>query len=327
MFKNTLARLAAGTIASLAITVAGTAAAQTWPDKPIRLLIPFTPGGGTDFVSRTVGTRLAESTGWTIVMENRPGAGGNIAIRAAAEAPADGHTIVMGQSDNMMLGPYLYPNVGYDSVESFVPVVQVSVVPLVIAAAASNAKLAGPAEMIAAGKEGSGLTWATAGNGTLGHLFGEQLKDATGMKLTQVPYKGAAPAIADLIGGQVDVAILSVGSVMPQIKAGKLKAVAVTSAKRSPMLADAPTIAEAGQKGVDVNVWLGLFAPKGTSPKIVATINAEVNKVLKMPDIRDKLANAGITPAGGTSEAFAEFVRTDYANWGKVVKASGVKLQ
>lgn len=305
---------------------ATTANAQTWPEKPIRLLIPFTPGGGTDFVSRLVGSKLAASTGWNVVMENKPGAGGNIAIAAAAQAPADGYTIVMGQADNMMLGPWLYPNVGYDSVDSFAPIVQVSVAPLVIVAA-TNSKLTGPAELVAAGKAGDGITWATAGNGTLGHLFGEQLKDATGMKLTQVPYKGAAPGIADVIGGQVDTAIMSTGSVLPQIRAGKLRAVAVTSAARSPMLPDTPTIDEAGQKGVDVKVWLGLFAPKGTSPEIVARINAEVNKVLQMDEVKDKLANAGISPAGGTSAAFAEFVKDDYARWGKVVKASGVKLQ
>ncbi len=323
-FRRRLAMLA---LAAVPLALSTTAArAQAWPERPIRLLIPFTPGGGTDFVSRLVGGKLAESVGWNLVMENKPGAGGNIAIQAAALAPADGYTIVMGQSDNMMLGPWLYPNVGYDSVDSFEAIVQVSVAPLVIAAAA-NAKITGPAEMIAAGRAGNGITWATAGNGTLGHLFGEQLKDATGMKLTQVPYKGAAPAVADVIGGQVDTAILSTGSVLPQIRAGKLRAVAVTSATRSPMLPDTPTIAEAGQKGVDVKVWLGLFAPKGTPAAIVAKINAEVNKVLQMDEVKEKLTKAGISPAGGTSAEFAAFVKEDYARWGKVVKASGVKLQ
>lgn len=301
------------------------AAAQAYPAKPIRILIPFTPGGGTDFVTRTVGMKLAETTGWQIVLENRPGAGGNLAIEAAAKAEPDGYTLVMGQSDNMMLGPWLYRNLSYDSVKSFAPIVQVSVAPLVIAASATS-KITGPTEMIAAGR-GAGITWATAGNGTLGHLFGEQLRAATGIKLTQIPYKGAAPAITDVIGGQVDVAILSVGSVLGQVKAGKLRAVAVTSARRSPMLPDTPTIEEAGQKGVDVNVWLGLFAPAGTPPEIVARLNAEVNKVLAMPDIRDKLVGQGISPAGGTSAQFADFVRRDYARWGEVARASGVKIE
>jgi tripartite-type tricarboxylate transporter receptor subunit TctC len=321
MIRKTLKLMAALALAG----VAAGASAQAWPSKPIKLLIPFPPGGGTDFVSRAVGTKLAETTGWNVVLENRPGAAGNIAIAAAANSPADGYTIVMGQSDNMMLGPWLLQSAGYDTVKSFTPIVQVSVAPLVIAAAVGS-KITGPAEMIAAGKAGNGITWATAGSGSVGHLFGEQLRQATGMKLTQVHYKGAAPAITDVIGGQVDVTILSSGSVLPQIRGGKLRAVAVTPGKRSPILPDTPTIAEAGLKDVDVSIWLGLFAPVGTPPEIVARINAEVNKVLQMLDIREKLGGQGIAPAGGTAESFAAFVRDDYARWGKVVKESGVKV-
>jgi tripartite-type tricarboxylate transporter receptor subunit TctC len=321
MIRKTLKLMAAVALAG----VAAGASAQAWPSKPIKLLIPFPPGGGTDFVSRAVGTKLAETTGWNVVLENRPGAAGNIAIAAAANSPADGYTIVMGQSDNMMLGPWLLQSAGYDTVKSFTPIVQVSVAPLVIAAAVGS-KITGPAEMIAAGKAGNGITWATAGSGSVGHLFGEQLRQATGMKLTQVHYKGAAPAITDVIGGQVDVTILSSGSVLPQIRGGKLRAVAVTPGKRSPILPDTPTIAEAGLKDVDVSIWLGLFAPVGTPPEIVARINAEVNKVLQMLDIREKLGGQGIAPAGGTAESFAAFVRDDYARWGKVVKESGVKV-
>jgi tripartite-type tricarboxylate transporter receptor subunit TctC len=321
MIRKTLKLMAALALAG----VAAGASAQAWPSKPIKLLIPFPPGGGTDFVSRAVGTKLAETTGWNVVLENRPGAAGNIAIAAAANSPADGYTIVMGQSDNMMLGPWLLQSAGYDTVKSFTPIVQVSVAPLVIAAAVGS-KITGPAEMIAAGKAGNGITWATAGSGSVGHLFGEQLRQATGMKLTQVHYKGAAPAITDVIGGQVDVTILSSGSVLPQIRGGKLRAVAVTPGKRSPILPDTPTIAEAGLKDVDVSIWLGLFAPVGTPPEIVARINAEVNKVLQMLDIREKLGGQGIAPAGGTAESFAAFVRDDYARWGRVVKESGVKV-
>ncbi|HYF57562.1 MAG TPA: tripartite tricarboxylate transporter substrate binding protein [Burkholderiaceae bacterium] len=321
-------RLVGAALAAAALGgLAPAAHAQAWPSKPIRLLIPFTPGGGTDFVARTVGTKLAENTGWQIVMENRPGAAGNIAIEAAAKSAPDGYTIVMGQSDNMMLGPWLYPNVGYDSVKSFAPIVQVSVAPMVIAASAANTRINGPADLIAAGRSGNGITWATAGNGSLGHLFGEQLRAATGMKLTQVHYKGAAPAMTDVIGGTVDVTILSSGSVLPQIRGGKLKPVAVTTARRAPVLPDTQTIEEGGPKGFDASIWLGLFAPVGTPPEVVARINAEVNRVLQAPDIREKLAAQGIAPAGGTSEAFGAFVREDYARWGKVVRDSGVKAE
>ena len=173
----------------------------------------------------------------------------------------------------------------------------------------------------------AGLTWATAGNGSVGHVFGEQLKSAAAIKLLQVPYKGAAPGLADLMVGSVDVAIMSVPSVLPLVRGGKLTPVAVTTSKRSPMLPDTPTLDEAGIKGIDTGIWLGLFAPVGTPPAIVAKLNAEVNKVLQMPDVREKIATGGAQAAGGTSEAFAAFVRTDYAKWGKIVKEAAIKLE
>ena len=305
--------------------------AQDYPSKPIRLLIPFTPGGGTDFVSRVVGTKLAETLKWQIVLENRPGASGNLAIALAAQSAPDGYTIVMGQSDNMMLGPYLYANVGYDSIKSFAPIIQVSEAPLALV---TNAPTAGAqpglrsvADLIAKGKAPSGITWATAGNGSMGHLYGEQLKSVAAIKLLQVPYKGAAPALADVMGGSVDVAILSVPSVLALVRGGKLTPVAVTTAKRSAMLPTTPTLDEAGIKGVDTGIWLGLFAPAGTPPVIVARLNEEVNKVLQMPDVREKIANGGATPVGGSSLDFAAFLSTDYAKWGRIVKDSGVKLE
>ena len=320
-----------GVVAIAAMLAMSGALAQTdYPAKPIRWLIPFTPGGGTDFVSRTVGTRLAESTKWTVLLENMPGAGGNLAVAAAAKAAPDGYTIVIGQTDNVMLGPWLYPNVGYDTVKSFAPIVQVSVAPLAIvanAAAAANPKLGNTADMLARGKSQAGLSWATAGNGSAGHLFGEQIKGATGIRLLQVPYKGAAPALADVMGGSVDVAIMSVPSVLGLVKGGKLTPLAVTTARRSHMLPDTPTLEEAGVKGVEAGIWLGLFAPAGTPPAIIARLNAEVNKVLAMPDIREKISAGGATAAGGTSEEFAAFVRADYAKWGKIAKEANIKIE
>jgi tripartite-type tricarboxylate transporter receptor subunit TctC len=314
-------------IALLALASLATGAiAQEYPTKPIRLLIPFPPGGGTDFVSRVVATKLSETLKWSVVTENRPGAAGNIAIEAVAKSLPDGYTIVMGQSDNMMLGPWLYPNVGYDTVKSFAPIVQVSAAPLAIVSAAQS-PLATPADLVARGKTGTGLSWATAGNGSLGHLFGEQLQRTAGMRILQVPYKGASPALADVMGGQIDVAIMSVPSVLGLVKSGKLNAVAVTSGKRSPAMPSTPTLAESGQSGVDVVVWLGLFAPAGTPAPIVERLNAEVNKVLQSPDVIEKLAAQGVSPGGGTPEQFAEFVRTDYARWGRIVKEAGVKVE
>ena len=307
------------------------AQAQDYPNKPIRLLIPFTPGGGTDFVSRVVATKLTETLKWQVIPENKPGASGNLAIAEAARAAPDGYTIVMGQSDNMMLGPYLFANVGYDTVQSFVPIVQVSEAPLAIvsnaAPTAAQVKLMTVSDMVAKGKTPAGLSWATAGNGSLGHLYGEQVKTAADIKLLQVPYKGAAPGLNDLMVGSVDVAIMSVPSVLPLVRGGKLTPLAVTTSKRAAMLPETPTVSEAGIKGIDTGIWLGLFAPVGTPPAIVAKLNAEVNNVLQMPDVKEKIANGGAMAVGGTSEDFAAFVKADYAKWGKIVKESGVKLE
>ena len=321
-----------GAVLAASVAIApGKAHAQDYPNKPIRLFIPFTPGGGTDFVSRVVATKLSETLKWQVIPENKPGASGNLAIAEAARSAPDGYTIVMGQSDNMMLGPYLFANVGYDTVQSFVPIVQVSEAPLAIVSNAQppgpQSKLANVGDMLAKGKTASGITWATAGNGSMGHVFGEQLKTTAAIHLLQVPYKGAAPGLADLMVGSVDVAIMSVPSVLPLVRGGKLTPVAVTTSKRSPMLPDTPTLDEAGIKGIDAGIWLGLFAPVGTPPAIVARLNAEVNKVLQMPDVREKIATGGAQAVGGTSEAFAAFVRADYAKWGKIVKEANIKLE
>ena len=324
-------RIAVAAVATAALLpLASLAQDASFPNKPIRLLIPFPPGGGTDTVSRVVATGLSEQMKWRVVPENRPGAAGNLAVREAAQAAADGYTIVMGQSDNMALGPHLYPNVGYHTLNSFVPIIQVSETPLAIVSNAAptgnQVKIANVADMLARGKSPAGLTWATAGNGSMGHLYGEQLKSLTGINLVPVHYKGAAPSMTDVMGGQVDVAILSVVSVLPLVKGGKLTAVAVTTSKRSPALPDLPTMAEQGVRGLDTGIWLGLFAPAGTPQPIVASLNAAVSRVLQTQEVRDRLLAAGSIPAGGTSAEFAKFLAVDFPKWGQVVKASGVKL-
>jgi tripartite-type tricarboxylate transporter receptor subunit TctC len=322
---NTLTRVAQLALTAALATVSFAAAAQAYPDKPIKILIPFPPGGGTDFVSRMVGTKLGELTGWQIVLENRPGAGGNLAIEAASKAPADGYTLVMGQTDNMMLGPWLYTNLSYDSVKSFAPVVQLSVTPAAVGSAA-NSSIKTPQDLIAKGKSPEGLKWSTAGAGTLGHLVGEDFKKRTNINLLQVPYKGASPAITDVMGGQVDVYIGTLTSLVPLMKSGRLTGVAVTTAKRSVDFPDIPTLDESGAKGMDFNIWMGMFAPAGTPPNIIALLNKETNRVLQSPDLIEKFKAGGVSAGGGTSEAFAEFVKADYAKWGALVKASGIKL-
>ena len=322
---NTLTRLAQLALTAALTTVSFAAAAQAYPDKPIKILIPFPPGGGTDFVSRMVGTKLGELTGWQIVLENRPGAGGNLAIEAASKAPADGYTLVMGQTDNMMLGPWLYTNLSYDSVKSFAPVVQLSVTPAAVGSAA-NSSIKTPQDLIAKGKTPEGLKWSTAGAGTLGHLVGEDFKNRTNINLLQVPYKGASPAITDVMGGQVDVYIGTLTSLVPLMKSGRLTGVAVTTAKRSVDFPDIPTLDESGAKGMDFNIWMGMFAPAGTPPNVIALLNKETNRVLQSPDLIEKFKAGGVSAGGGTSESFAEFVKADYAKWGALVKASGIKL-
>jgi len=322
---NTFTRLAQLALTAALATVSFAAAAQAYPDKPIKILIPFPPGGGTDFVSRMVGTKLGELTGWQIVLENRPGAGGNLAIEAASKAPADGYTLVMGQTDNMMLGPWLYTNLSYDSVKSFTAVVQLSTTPAAVGSAA-NSSIKTPQDLIAKGKTPEGLKWSTAGAGTLGHLVGEDFKKRTNINLLQVPYKGASPAITDVMGGQVDVYIGTLTSLVPLMKSGRLTGVAVTTAKRSVDFPDIPTLDESGAKGMDFNIWMGMFAPAGTPANVIALLNKETNRVLQSPDVIEKFKAGGVSAGGGTQQAFAEFVKADYAKWGALVKASGIKL-
>jgi tripartite-type tricarboxylate transporter receptor subunit TctC len=310
---------------ALALMVASFSAQAAYPEQPIKILIPFTPGGGTDFVSRMVGFKLSELTGWQVVLENRPGAGGNLAVEAASKSPADGYTLVMGQTDNMMLGPWLYTNLSYDSVKSFAPVVQISVTPAAVGSAA-NSTIKTPQDLIAKGKTPEGLKWSTAGAGTLGHLIGEDFKKRTNVNLLQVPYKGASPALTDVMGGQVDVYIGTLTSLVPLVKSGKLNAVAVTTAKRSADFPEIPTLDESGAKGTDFSIWMGLFAPTGTPPDVIEVLNREVNRVLQSPDIIAKLKAGGVAPAGGTAQAFGDFVKADYAKWGELVKGSGIKL-
>ncbi len=302
-----------------------TATAQNFPDKPIKILCPFPPGGGTDFVSRIVAAKLGELTGWQVVVENKPGAGGNLAIEAASKAPADGYTLVMGQTDNMMLGPWLYNNLSYDSVKSFAPVIQVSVTPAGIGTSPKS-DLKTPQDLVRKGKTAEGLRWGTAGLGTLGHLVGEDFKKRADINVLQVPYKGAGPAITDVMGGQVDVYIGTLASLAPHAKSGKLLAVAVTSGKRSPEFPDVPTLDETVAKGMDFNIWTGLFAPAGTPAANIAILNKEINRVLAMPDVIAKMNAAGVATVGGSVADFTAFVKKDYAVWEKLIKESGVKL-
>ena len=314
-------------IAALALAAVATAsAAQTYPAKPIKLIVPFPPGGGTDLFSRTIGQKLAETQKWVVVVENKPGVGGNLGVEQAAKAPPDGYTVVMGQTSNLAINPTLFPKLPYDPIKDLTPVALVASAPLVLVVAA-NSPFKSLADVVAAAKAKPGdITFASPGNGTVAHLTGELFQNAAGVKFQHIPYKGSSQALTDLMGGQVQIFMSSVPTALSQLKGGKLRALAVTGAKRTAELPKVPTIAESGYKGFDATTWFGLLVPAKTPPEIVKRLNDEVNKVLKDPDVRAKLASEGGEVLGGSPEQFAALLKADIGRWGKVVKDSGAKV-
>jgi tripartite-type tricarboxylate transporter receptor subunit TctC len=313
-------------LALAAATLCTGAFAQAWPSKAIRVFVPFPPGGGTDIIAREVTQRVAASTGWTFVIENKPGAGGNLGVDAAAKAPADGYTLVLGQTSNLAINPTLYAKMPYDSVKDLTPIVLVANASLVMVTG-SNSPYKTLAEVVAAAKAKPGaLNFASPGNGTVAHLTSEMFQKAAGVKTQHVPYKGAAQALTDVIGGNVELYMSSVPTLLGQIKQGKLRALAVTSAKRTDDLPAVPTINESGYKGFDAVTWFGFLAPAGTPKDVIARLNTEFNKALQTAELRKKLGDEGADPAGGTPEQFAALIRDEIPRWGKVVKESGARI-
>jgi tripartite-type tricarboxylate transporter receptor subunit TctC len=311
--------------AALAL-VAGSSLAQDYPARPIRLVVPFPPGGGTDISARTVANKLTETAKWNFVVENKPGAGGNLGVEQAVRAPADGYTLVIGQTSNLAINPALYAKLPYDPLKDLAPIALIVSAPVVLVVAADS-RFRSLEDLVAAAKRDPGaVTFASPGNGTVSHLAGELLQRAAGIKLTHVPYKGAPPALTDTLGGQVQSFLSSVPSALGHIKTGRLRALAVTSTTRSAEMPDVPTIAESGYRGFEANTWYGLLAPAGTPAAVVARLNAEVNRVLAMPDVRQRLASEGGDALGGTPEQFASFLKAEHAKWGRVVKESGAKV-
>ncbi len=308
-----------------AIAFAVPAHAQTYPSKPVRLIVPFPPGGGTDFVARTLATELAKSTGWTVVVENKAGAAGTIGLAEVARAPNDGHELVIGQADNMIIAPATLKNPGLDPAKDLTAVIQVAISPNLIMTQADS-KFRTLSDAITAAKTAPGsVNYGTAGHGTFANLAIELLMQTAGFKWVEVPYKGAAPAITDLLGGHVQLAALSVASGMPNIKAGKLRGLVVTSTKRSPALPDVPTIAESGFPGFEAVGWLGILVPNGTPPAVIARLNVEFGKVMGNADVQKALIAQGVEPTTSTPEAFGAMVRSETAKWQKVVRDAGIK--
>ncbi|MBL0730652.1 tripartite tricarboxylate transporter substrate binding protein [Piscinibacter sp. HJYY11] len=313
-------------LAFAATLISGSALAQAWPSKPIRIVVPFPPGGGTDIIARETSERVSKATGWTFVIDNKPGAGGNLGVDSVAKSPADGYTLVLGQTSNLAINPSLYAKLPYDPQKDLVPVVLIAQAPLVLVTGIGS-KYKTLADVTAAAKAKPGqLNFASPGNGTVAHLTSELFQKAAGIKTQHVPYKGAAQALTDVVGGTVELYMSSVPTLLGQIKQGKLRALAVTSAARVDDLPDVPTINESGYKGFDAVTWFGLLAPAGTPKDVVAKVNAEFNKALKAAELRKRLGDEGADAAGGTPDEFAALIKTEIPRWGKVVKDSGARI-
>jgi tripartite-type tricarboxylate transporter receptor subunit TctC len=311
--------------ALLAALLVGAASAQPYPNRAVRLVVPFPPGGTSDILARTIAARLGEPLGQPVVVENRPGAGGNIAAEHVAKSAPDGYTLIMGTS-SLAISQSLYRKLNYDLVRDLAPITQ--------AVNYTNLLVVHPAtpyqtmqELIAAAKAKPGsLSYGTAGNGTPPHMTGELFKSYTGADIQHIPYKGGAPAIADLLAGQIPVMFDNVPPLLPHVRAGKMRALAVTSLQRISVLPDVPTLHELGLKDFDAVGWNGILAPAGTPRPIVDRIHAEVTRILAIPEVRNQLTAQGADIVGNTPEQFGAWIRTEVKKWGEVIRVSGAKV-
>ena len=305
---------------------AAAAQAQPFPSKPARLVIPFPPGGPLDTVGRALAQKLSEAWGQPVVVDNRPGAGGNIGADLVAKSPPDGYTVVMGALSTHAVNPGLYPKMPYDAIRDFAPITLVAITPNVLVVN-SSVHVASAREFIAYAKANPGkLAFGSGSNGSAGHLAGELFKAETGVDMLHVPFKGAAPAMQALLAGDTQLMFDNLASATPQVKAGRLKALAVTTAQRSTLAPDLPTLAESGVAGFDIATWFGLLAPAGTPADIIAKWNGEVTRILSSAEMRERLHALGAEPAPGTPAAFGELIAREMARYARIIKVSGAKL-
>jgi tripartite-type tricarboxylate transporter receptor subunit TctC len=309
-----------------AFVVAVPAAAQNYPTRPVRFIVPFAPGGNTDVQGRLIAQKLTEKWNQQVVVDNRAGAGGTLGVEMLAKAPADGYTIALASFGNILVGPSLFPKLAYDPMKDLAPVVLVSQPPgLLVVNPALPVKNVG--ELIAYGKANAGkLNYGSAGNGTWNHLFAEHFKALAGIQMTHIPYKGANPAVTDVIGGQIQLSFAPFPAALPNAKSGRLRVLAVTSAQRSPVVPEVPTVAESGLPGYSAASWFAVLAPAKTPPTVIAAINRDTNAVLAQPEVKAAFAADGTEPAGGTPEQLGVSMRAGIAQWGKLVRDLGVKL-
>jgi tripartite-type tricarboxylate transporter receptor subunit TctC len=311
----------------LPLLVAGSAQADTWPVKPIRLIVPYAVGGSTDSTARLVAKSLGQRLGQPVVVENRAGAGGAIGQEIVAKSPADGYTLLFSAAGPLTVTPHIYAKLNYDPVKSFEPITLVATQPLLLVVNPSL-KVNSVAELIKDAKAQPGkLNYGSFGNGSAAHLAGEYFKTLTRVDMKHVPYKGSGPALVDLLAGQIDLMFDVFSTAAPLAKSGKLRALAITSAERSPQFPDVPTMQEAGVAGFEAGTWFGVLAPAGTSKAIVDQLSKTMNDVLTEKELRDILASQGAVVRGGTPAQFSQFFLAEYRKWGKIVKTAGVTVE
>lgn len=308
------------TVVVVALTLATSGSAIAYPTKPIRFVVPYAPGGNTDILARLLGQKLSETWGQQVIIDNRPGAAGTVGAELVARAPADGYSLIMGSFGNIIVANSLYKNLRYEPLKDFAPVALVSMPPGVLVEN-SQVPAQNVRDLIGYAKANPGrLNYGSPGTGAWNHLFFELFNATARISIVHVPYKGMAPAVVDLLGGQVQLAMSAFPPALPHIKSGKLKALGVTSAKRSGLLPDVPTIAESGLSGYEAAGWFGVLSPAGTPVAVVNKLNTEINRILELPEVKASLASDGAEPAGGTPAQMAQSARAESAKWSKLIR-------
>lgn len=318
---SSVAAMAGAILVSVAI-----AHAQSYPTKPIRMIVPFAPGGTTDVIARIIGQKLSEALGQQVVNDNRPGANGNIGTELAARAPADGYTLVMSFDGTIAINPHVYKKLGFDPQKDLAPVVTVAQVPLIIVVHPSLG-VSSIKELTARAKANPGrINYSSAGPGSTGHLTGELLKARANVDMVHVAYKGGGQALTDLLGGQIQMLVTALPTVEPFIRQGKLKALAFSSGKRVPGLPEVPTLSESGLTGIEVSSWYGILAPARTPPDVIRRLNGEIVKILAQKEVRDRFTALGTELVGDTPEQFSALIKADTVRWAKVVKDANIRI-
>jgi tripartite-type tricarboxylate transporter receptor subunit TctC len=313
-------------LAALLCVAASPVLAQTWPEKPIRIVVGFAPGGFTDVLARLIGQKLQERLGQPVIVENKPGASGTIGADMVAKSRPDGYTLLLGHSNSNSVAPALYPKLPYDVVRDFTPIIRVATTPMLLTVNANVAAKDVQSFIALAKSKPGGLTFASSGSGSAQHLAAARFMLATGIQMTHVPYKGSGQAIVDLLSGTVDLNFESPPNVLPHLKTGKLRVLAITSEKRSALMPDVPTLSEAGVPNAEMLQWFAVLGPAGLPQPIVQKLNTEIAAILKMPEVAEKIASQGGEIIGGSSRDFADFLPKDSAAWARLIKEANVRL-